>query len=333
MNFFEDKNVLITGSGTLATCAIDTLKDVCKKIVIYSRDEHKHRKLREKFFGYKNIRYIIGDILDQDKLLFAMSDIDVVIHTAALKMIESGFYSSDSVVEVNVIGTMNVAKAAIRSEVKKALFISSDKACNPLNGLTYGLSKSLAETTWLSLNNKSARGGTSLFATRYGNIINSNNSFYDLLEKQKESGTIKITDPNMTRFYFTIEEAMKLNMHAVENAVGGEIFIPSLKSASVTDFITAFANGFPVETVGLRGGTEKLAEEMIASYEMPHTYKSGCYYKIVPPYIREQGFGWNAEIGDGELIIPFRYTSDSNDVQRLTIEELQNMVRKERNNE
>lgn len=329
MSIFKDKNVLITGSGTLATCAIDTLKNECKKIVIYSRDEHKHRKLREKFANCQGLRYIIGDILDQDKLLFAMSDADIVIHTAALKMIESGFYSSDSVVEVNVIGTINVAKAAIKNGVNKALFISSDKACNPLNGLTYGLSKSLAETTWLSLNNKSARGGTSLFATRYGNIINSNNSFYDLLEKQKESGKIKVTDPNMTRFYFTIEEAMKLNIHAVENAVGGEIFVPKLKSASVMDFIRAFADGFPVETIGLRCGTEKLAEEMIAGYEMEHTYKSGDYYKIVPPYIREQGFGWNAEMGSGEQIVPFKYTSDSSDVPRLTIEELRNMVKKE----
>jgi UDP-N-acetylglucosamine 4,6-dehydratase len=320
------KNVLITGSGSLATAAIDVLCDQCNKVVVYSRDEHKHRKLRERFAGKSNVRYIIGDILDHDKLSFAMYDAQVVIHTAALKMIESGFYSADSVVEVNVVGTMNVAKEAIRAGVDKALFISSDKASTPLNGLTYGLSKALAESVWLSYNNKSTRDSTKLFATRYGNVINSNNSFYDVLEKQKKDGVIKVTDPNMTRFYFTIQEAMTLNIHAIENGQGGEIFIPRLKSASVMDFVQAFAPGIGIDIVGKRGGTEKLAEEMIAEHEMGYTYASGNYLKIQPPFIGESGFGWDSSRQPEEPIKPFRYTSDSTDVERLSAEDLKRMV-------
>jgi UDP-N-acetylglucosamine 4,6-dehydratase len=320
------KNVLITGSGSLATAAVEALSSQCNKVIVYSRDEHKHRKLRERFAGKSNVRYIIGDILDQDKLSFAMYDANVVLHTAALKMIESGFYSADSVVEVNVIGTMNVAKEAIRCGVDRALFISSDKASTPLNGLTYGLSKALAESVWLSYNNKSSRDSTRLFATRYGNVINSNNSFYDILEKQKADGVIKITDPNMTRFYFTIEEAMDLNIHAIEHAEGGEIFIPKLKSASVMDFVRAFAPGIKTEIMGLRGGTEKLAEEMVANHEMGYLYNSSPYYKIVPPFISESGFGWDKDMPREHPVKSFRYTSDSPDVERLSAEDLQRMV-------
>lgn len=322
--------VLITGSGTLATEAVRSLKDRCKKIIIYSRDEHKHRKLRAIFPDAKNVRYIIGDIKDKSKLVSAMRNVDVCIHTAALKMIETGFYSGDEVVRVNTVGTMNVAEAAIETGVKKALFISSDKACTPLNGLTYGLSKALAESVWLGYNNRSTRD-TVLMATRYGNIIDSANSFYDILEEQKKTGHIKITNEEMTRFYFTIEDAMRLNVFALENGVGGEIFIPKLKSANLMLFVEAFASGFPVEIIGARG-IEKLAEEMISQSEMSHTYDcyndgGADYFKIVPPYIREHNMGWDMHRPEEKPIDVFDYTSDSADIERLTVDELREMVR------
>ena len=329
-----DSVVFVTGSGTLATQAVRSLKDKCRKIIIYSRDGHKHRKLRDKFGADKNIRYIIGDILNKDSLMQAMHGVDFCLHTAALKMIETGFFCADQVTRVNVFGTMNVAEVAIERGVKKALFISSDKACSPINGLTYGLSKALAESVWISYNNKSTRGGTILAATRYGNIINSNASFYDILEEQKKTGVIKITDLNMTRFYFTIKEAMKLNIFAFTNAkYGGEIFVPKLKSASITTFIEAFAQEYPKEVIGLRG-TEKLAEEMISQQEMRYTYlchgiDGTQYFKIVPEYIRTHNLGWNVEANETNPIIPFKYTSDSPDVERLSIEDLKTMVRKE----
>jgi len=328
-NIVDGSNVIITGSGTLATEAIKALKDRCKKVIIYSRDEHKHRKLRALFPNTNNIRYIIGDIKDKNKLVSAMKNVDVCIHTAALKMIETGFYSADEVVMVNTVGTMNVAEAAIETGVNKALFISSDKACNPLNGLAYGLSKALAESVWLSYNNHSTRD-TVLFATRYGNIIDSANSFYDILEEQKKKGIIKITDKEMTRFYFTIKAAMELNIFAIETAIGGEIFIPKLKSASLMTFIDAFAQDFPIEMIGLRG-TEKIAEELISQNEMKFTY--ACtdhdgteYFKIVPPYIREPNMGWDLYRPTEKPIKPFIYTSDSKNVGRLSADDLKKMV-------
>jgi UDP-N-acetylglucosamine 4,6-dehydratase len=327
----DGSNVIITGSGTLATEAVGALKDVCKKIIIYSRDEHKHRKLRAKFHNASNIRYIIGDIKDKNKLISAMRNVDLCIHTAALKMIETGFYSADEVVRVNTVGTMNVAEAAIESGVKRALFISSDKACAPLNGLTYGLSKALAESVWLSYNNHSTRD-TILFATRYGNVIDSANSFYDILEEQKKNGVIKITDKNMSRFYFTISEAMRLNVFAIENALGGEIFIPKLKAASLMTFVEAFAKDFPLEIIGLRG-TEKIAEELISQNEMKYTYRcvdrDGTeYYKIVPPYIREPNMGWDLYRPTEKIIKPFKYTSDSKNVEQLSVDNLKKMIKK-----
>lgn len=329
-DIIDNSVVFITGSGTLATCAIGELKDRCRKIIVYSRDEHKQRKLRSKFSENKNIRYILGDIRDKNKLMESMRGVDVCLHTAALKMIESGFYSADEVVRVNTLGTMNVAEVAIERGVKRALFISSDKACNPLNGLTYGLSKALAESVWLTYNNHSTRDGTILFATRYGNVIDSNNSFFDIIEEQKKSGEIQITDPDMSRFYFTIEEAMALNVYAINNALGGEVFIPKLSAARVTTFVEAFAENFPVKVVGLRG-TEKIAEEMIAQYEMPYTYKcaddSGTeYYKIVPPYIRQHNMGWDKHRPEEKPVVPFQYTSDSKDVHQLSADDLKRMI-------
>lgn len=328
-SIIDNSTLFITGSGTLATCAVDTLKDRCKKIIIYSRDEHKQRKLRQKFASYDNIRYIIGNIKDKDKLMSSMKNVDVCLHTSALKMIETGFYSADQVVKINTVGTMNVAEVAIERNVKRALFISSDKASSPLNGLTYGLSKALAECVWLSYNNHSTRDGTILFATRYGNVINSNNSFFDIIEEQKKVGTIKITDPKMSRFYFTIEEAMELNIYAINNALGGEIFIPKLPAAMVSTFVEAFAKGYPTEIIGLRG-TEKIAEEMISINEMQYTYacKNGDteYYKIIPPYIRQKNMGWDKNRPNEKPIVPFRYTSDSNDIEQLTVKDLKDMV-------
>jgi UDP-N-acetylglucosamine 4,6-dehydratase len=327
----DGSTILITGSGSLATCAIGVLKEQCHKVIIYSRDEHKQRKLRDKFASCNNIRYIIGDIKDKNKLLSSMKNVDICLHTAALKMIETGFYSADEVVRVNTLGTMNVAESAIERGVQRALFVSSDKACNPINGLTYGLSKALAESVWLTYNNHSTRGGTILSATRYGNVINSNNSFFDIIEGQKKQGKIKITDPEMSRFYFTIEEAMKLNIFAIDNSLGGEIFIPKLKSAKLMTFIDAFAKGYPTEIMGIRG-TEKIAEEMIAPQEMPYTYlckdKDGSeYYKIVPSYIRRVNMGWDKDRPKEKPIKPFKYTSDSKDVEKLTPQDLIDMVK------
>lgn len=330
-NIIDNSVVFITGSGTLATAAIDVLHSRVRKLVIYSRDEHKHRKLRAKFPNCDNIRYVIGDVKDREKITSSMRGADICIHTAALKMIETGFYSADEVVRVNTVGSMNVASAAIDAGVSKALFISSDKACNPLNGLTYGLSKSLAESAWLSYNNHSTRDGTVLFATRYGNVINSANSFYDILEEQKRAGKIKITSPDMSRFYFTIEEAMALNMFAIEDAIGGEIYIPKLKSAKLMTFVEAFASGYETEIIGMRG-TEKLAEEMIASYEMPYTYPCVVedevkYFKVVPEYINSKNMGWDLHRAEGDPVKPFVYTSDSDDIEKLSADDLVEMIK------
>ena len=332
-NQIDNSVILITGSGTLATCAVNFLKDKCKKIIVYSRDEHKQRVMRNKFRDIKCVRYIIGNIMDKDKLMSAMRNVDFCIHTAALKMIETGLYSADQVVKTNVIGSMNVAEVAIERGIKKALFISSDKACNPMNGLTYGLTKALAESAWLSYNNHSVRGGTSFVATRYGNIIDSNNSFYDILEEQKKSGKITVTDSDMYRFYFTIEEAMDLNVFAIEDSLGGEVYIPKLKSANIMTFVDAFAEGYPIKYTGQRG-IEKISEEMIADYEMKYTYmcrdeiNNREYYKIVPPYIREHNVGWDRYRPLENQIKTFKYSANSLDVEKLSIDDLKKMIKR-----
>ena len=315
--------VLITGAtGSLGHELITEIAPVAKKVIVYSRDELKQAHMKHKFSQFQNIRYFVGDIRDKNRLNTAFRGVDTVIHAAALKRVETCTYNPTEGVNTNINGTINVAEACIENEVKRALFVSSDKAAQPI--LPYGYMKAMAESCWINFNNYSG-GRTAFMATRYGNIINSNGSFYHMITEQKKSGKIKITDPNMSRFYMTLKDAVDLNLFALANSISGEIFIPKIKSASLMTFVEAFGENYPVETIGMRG-VEKLAECLIAEHEMSHTFECGDYFKILPPHISEPGMGWDGPRPKEKPIKTFKYTSDSNDVDKLTVEDLKNMI-------
>lgn len=194
--------------------------------------------------------------------------------------------------------------------------MSTDKACSPAT--LYGGTKFVAEQLFINGNNYS--GGKTIFmASRYGNVFGSNGSLRHLLEKQALNGQVEITDKNMTRFFMSMDEAVSLNLFALNNSIGGEIFIPKLKASSIMAFAHTFAPNVPIKFIGIRG-YEKIHEELISETEMIYAVDCGRYYKIVPANVNEPGMGWASDYPDEQKVKSFRYTS--NNVEAFTNEEL-----------
>lgn len=312
------KTVLITGgTGTLGHALVERIADYTKKVVVYSRCELKQANMRQKFKDKENVRFLIGDIRDKERLMVALRDIDVCIHAACMKRVETCTYNPFEAVKSNIIGSMNVLEACMANKVSKALMVSSDKACSPAT--LYGGTKFIAEQMFINGNNYSTRDCI-FMATRYGNVYGSNGSVRYIFEKQfSETGKVKVTHEDMTRFFMSIEDAVDLNLFALNNAIGGEIFIPKLKATKMTEFAKAFAPGAEVEIMGIRG-YEKIHEDLISEAEMMYVVDCGKYYKIVPPGVSDGTVGWDAEYPEEQKVKPFKYSS--NVVEQFTPEEL-----------
>lgn len=268
-----NKKVFITGgTGSLGQALVNRLKEYNCEIVIYSRDEGKQAL---KYGSDRSIKRIIGDIRDFDKLYVSMKreSPEIVIHTAALKRIDDMEFHPDECIKTNIHGSDNVARAALLTNVNKCVLISTDKACQPVN--VYGSSKFVAERLFTNhdYNSKS----TIFSSVRYGNVIASRGSFIPLwlglLSKNKQ---IDVTSLEMTRFLFTLQDAVDTVLGAVSNCEGGEVFIPQISSYDMRTIISAVEkiNKSPVKynVIGLRPG-EKLHEDMLAETELPFTYK------------------------------------------------------------
>lgn len=217
--------ILITGgSGYLGNALTEFLINNDYTVCIYSRDEYKQALMRDKF-GTDKVRYLIGDVRDKDRLYRALLGTDAVIHAAALKRIEVGHYNTDEVVKTNIIGSMNVVEAAHEAGVEKALLVSTDKAWQPIS--PYGQSKALAESLFLNANNMYGLQGPKYSVVRYGNVWNSTGSIYQkwkaLIAQNKP---VPVTDPECTRFFMTIEEAVALVCSALAEMKGGELIVP-----------------------------------------------------------------------------------------------------------
>ena len=269
----KGKKVFITGgTGSLGKALVKRLKKEGSQIVVFSRDEGKQALT---FGGDKDVKCIIGDIRDYEKLYVSMmrERPDIVIHTAALKRIDDMEFHPDECLKTNIQGSENVAKAALLSGVKRCTLISTDKACQPVN--VYGSSKFIAERIFTNYDYNSEE--TIFSSVRYGNVIASRGSFIPLWLGLLERGLgIKVTSLDMTRFLFTLEDAVDTVLGAVANAEGGEVFIPQINSYDMNTILKAVekihGNAFEYEMIGLRPG-EKLHEDMLAETELPFTYK------------------------------------------------------------
>jgi FlaA1/EpsC-like NDP-sugar epimerase len=312
------KTVFISGgTGSLGNALVKRISGVVKKLIIFSRDEAKHANMMLKYPSNDKLRYMIGDVKDFERLKTALNGVDICIHAAAMKRIEACTYCPEECIKTNIVGSINVLNACIYNGVGKVLMISTDKACNPQT--IYGSSKFTAEQLFINGNNCSNRN-TICFCTRYGNVYGSNGSIRQLFKRQlEENGHIDITNESMTRFFMGMDQAVDLNLYAISNALGGEIFIPKLKAVKIVDFARVFFPHSKIKTIGLRG-YEKMHEELISESEISSCVDCGEYYKIIPPNANIKNLGWNGNYPTYEFIKPFKYAS--NCVEMLSDDEL-----------
>lgn len=270
---YKNKTFLITGgTGSLGKALIKRLKTQQAKIIVFSRDEGKQAL---EFGNQPDIIRVIGDVRDYEKLNITLKrhKVDYIIHTAALKRIDDMEFYPDECVKTNIDGSENVAKAALNNNVEKCILVSTDKACQPVN--VYGSSKFIAERIYTNYDYNSK--STVFASVRYGNVIASRGSFVPLFVNWIENNrTISVTSEEMTRFLFTLDDAVDAVLGALDNAVGGEVFVPQINSYTLPTCINALekitSKKANTETVGLRPG-EKLHEDMLAETELPFTYQ------------------------------------------------------------
>ena len=261
-----------------------------RRLVIYSRDELKQFEMAQIFSDtkYPAIRYFIGDIRDAARLKRALEGIDVVVHAAALKQVPAAEYNPFECIKTNVLGAQNLIEACLDSGVKRVVALSTDKAAAPIN--LYGATKLCSDKLFVAANNIKGNRDITFSVVRYGNVMGSRGSVIPFFLARRDHPSLPITDVNMTRFNITLDEGVDMVIGALQNSLGGEIFVPKIPSYRITDVASAIAPTAAHEIVGIRPG-EKLHEEMITSSDSYNTVDIGKYYAILPVqpvYIREQ---------------------------------------------
>ena len=326
----KDKSILITGGtgslGKALTKHILTNFPEIKRLVIFSRDEQKQFEMEQDFPNrvYPQIRYFIGDVRDQERLERAFTDIDYVIHAAAMKHVHIAEYNPDECVKTNVGGAENVIKAALKSNVQNVVALSTDKACAPIN--LYGATKLTSDKLFVAANNIRGKKNIKFSVVRYGNVMGSNGSVIPFFLKRKRTdGILPITVESMTRFNISLQGGVDMVMHALETAWGGEIFVPKIPSYRILDVAEAIGPECEKPVIGIRPG-EKIHEEMITSSDSFFTYDLGKYYAILPQTtswdINEFSKAFNAKkVPEG-----FSYNSNNNE-EWESIEGLRTLIK------
>ena len=283
----NDQSVLITGgTGSFGKKFVETILGrypSVRRIVVYSRDELKQFELKQKYphDRYPQLRFFIGDVRDGERLKRACEGIDVIIHAAAIKQVDTAEYNPEECIKTNVHGAQNVINAALQTGVKHVVALSTDKACAPIN--LYGAAKLTSDKLFTAANNISGSKDVRFSVVRYGNVMGSRGSVIPFFIGKRDSGAkeLPITDMRMTRFNISLQAGVDLVMYAIGHHLGGEIFVPKIPSYHITDVATAIAPTLPQVEVGIRPG-EKLHEEMITVTDALNTIDLGQYYAILP---------------------------------------------------
>lgn len=310
-----------TGSFGSAFVPLTLAKYNPKKVIIYSRDEMKQWDMAKKFNGDDRVRFFIGDVRDKARLYRALDGVDFVVHAAASKIVPLAEYNPFECIKTNIDGAMNLIDACIDKRVKRVVALSTDKASSPVN--LYGATKLASDKLFVAANAYVANYSSRFSVVRYGNVMGSRGSVIPFFMSLKEKGVMPITDARMTRFMITLEQGVELVWHALDDAVGGEIYVKKIPSMKIVDIAKAVAPEARQEIVGVRPG-EKLHEQMISVEDAYTTYEYSDHYKILPAIYNASEL--TEYVKNGKRVPEgFSYTSDNNR-DWMSIEDLRSWI-------
>jgi UDP-N-acetylglucosamine 4,6-dehydratase len=320
--FLRGRSILVTGgTGSFGKAFIRHSLDHLdpSRVAVFSRDELKQYELRAELGDDPRLRWFIGDVRDPQRLSRAFHGVDAVVHAAAMKQVDTAEYNPFECIATNVLGAENVINAAIDAGVERVMALSTDKASSPVN--LYGASKLCSDKLFVAGNHYAGSGSTRFAVVRYGNVMGSRGSVIPLFRKLMSTGRLPITDPRMTRFWITLQQAVKFVVDGFDRMAGGEIFVPRIPSTLVTDLAEAMAPKAQLDIVGIRPG-EKLHEEMVSEDDARRTYVlDDCY--VIAPVLEK----WVTSAPHAGEIVPdgFAYRSDTND-QWLGVDEIRAII-------
>lgn len=322
------ESLLVTGgTGSFGRAFIRHLLSAqpsIRRIVVFSRDELKQFEMQQEAdFQSPRLRFFIGDIRERDRLRRALEGVDTVVHAAALKQVPAAEQNPMEVIKTNVLGAQNLIEAALDTDVRRVVALSTDKAAAPIN--LYGATKLCSDKLFTAANQMRGARDLRFSVVRYGNVMGSRGSVIPFFLKARERGELPITHPEMTRFNITLEEGVALVMSALETMWGGEIFVPKIPSYRILDVAEAIAPSAKKPIVGVRPG-EKIHEEMITEADALHTFDLGDRYAILPSLASYTHDEFAAHFKATRTPEGFNYRSDQND-HFLSVDELRALIR------
>lgn len=330
----KNKSILITGgTGSFGKAFVHTVLERypdIRRLVVYSRDELKQFEMAQVYSPnqHPGLRYFIGDIRDEARLRRALEGIDIVVHAAALKQVPTAEYNPFECIKTNVLGAQNLIEACLDNGVQRVIALSTDKAAAPIN--LYGATKLCSDKLFVAANNIRGDRDIRFSVVRYGNVMGSRGSVIPFFLERRARGVIPITDSRMTRFNISLREGVDMVLWALENAWGGEIFVPKIPSYRITEVAEAVAPNCRQEIVGIRPG-EKIHEEMITESDSQTTVDLGSYYAILPASGTITIADYCTQMNGKPVPLGFRYDSGSN-TNFLSVEQLRALVSEQVNN-
>ena len=318
------KRVLVTGgTGTVGMALVQRLLGPfpgVRQILVYSRDEQKHFEMAAKLPPAEvPVRYIVGDVRDRDRLMHACRGVDILVHTASMKHVALSEQNPIECAKTNIFGSHNVIDAAVANDIERVVTLTTDKAVLPINA--YGASKLFLERLFLDADHQCA---TKFSVVRFANVFGSKGSVVPLFLRAREQGYLPITDPRMTRFSITMQEAMDLILFALEEGWGGEVIVPVSPSYRILDVAEAIAPGVEQRVMGARPG-EKIHEFMVGAHEAEQTVRLGQRLVICPKEGAWDAEGYCDRTGATRVPSGFEYDSETNS-DWLTVEQIREML-------
>ena len=327
----NSQSILVTGgTGSFGKAFVRTVlarHPEIKRLVVFSRDELKQYEMAQEFSPEQSpgLRYFIGDVRDETRLKRALEGIDTVVHAAALKQVPAAEYNPFEFIKTNVIGAENLIEACLHNNVKRVVALSTDKAAAPIN--FYGATKLCSDKLFTAANNIKGSRDMRFSVVRYGNVMGSRGSVIPFFLEKRKTGVLPITDPNMTRFNITLQEGVDMVLWALENARGGEIFVPKIPSYRILDVAEAVGPNCRHEVNGIRPG-EKIHEEMITASDSFYTVDLGDYYAILSPTGKHGVEAYCERFGGTPVEPGYAYNSGANP-DFLTVYQLRALIREQ----